>query len=580
MGAGQVVEELIGRSVKDFQVVRLLAADATGATCEARHLSTKRRAIIKFFQPPAGDGGRYRARFDREVAAYFSLSHANLAPLLNYGVDGERPFLIVALIEGESLRKRTRGRPGDGGPAWIEVVNTTIAPVAAALGAAHRAGCAHGAVNPGSIWIADDGGVKLTQMGFASLSARPPTASAAGIGDGADYVSPEQRQGQHPPSPAVDQYALAVVALELLTGRRPEPDAPLDRPAGLPSPAAAVFRRAMARKPADRFPSIEGFVEALVEALAAPTSAMPVAAAPASQRRAATPWLLRGLAIGGLAVALVLSLLAVSLLTTMHGGATTTALVVPSATRGPVATPTPSVRASAPTSVVVWPEPATPIAASPATEPPTPTALPAAGPLAGEWFHNFGQLRLSHTGDRLTGSFGNAFTQATGTLDGTVVGQRFSGVWASAERSGTVEWMLSGDGTTFDGSFVDGDSRRWCGARAGAPFPNGCSFAGAWANRINDGSPCTMTLVRVNLQVTGSYCAGAVDGTITAHAGEPERVMLEGTWTVSDHPPGTFTLYALGYDARQFQGNWIGDALNEWCGWRDGSAAPEQCLAR
>jgi hypothetical protein len=88
-----------------------------------------------------------------------------------------------------------------------------------------------------------------------------------------------------------------------------------------------------------------------------------------------------------------------------------------------------------------------------------------------------------------------------------------------------------------------------------------------------------MTLVRVDLRVTGSYCSGAVEGTITAHAVEPEWVMLEGTWTVAGHPPGRFTLYALGYDARQFRGNWIGDGPNEWCGWRDGSAAPEPCLA-
>jgi hypothetical protein len=216
--------------------------------------------------------------------------------------------------------------------------------------------------------------------------------------------------------------------------------------------------------------------------------------------------------------------------------------------------------------------------AAPPAGTPTPTAAPVVGQFAGEWFHNFGRMRVTQAGATLTGTFDNAFSKAAGTVEGTVEGTRFTGTWASAGASGPVQWTLGADGTTFSGSFTSGRALPWCGARPDQPFPDGCSFAGAWNNQINDGGPCAMQLQRVNVKVTGTYCAGSLDGAIVAHRNNPPLTVVEGTWNVAGIKPGPFTLYLIGFEALQFQGNWRGDTPNEWCGWRATSQPPSPCL--
>ena len=201
----------------------------------------------------------------------------------------------------------------------------------------------------------------------------------------------------------------------------------------------------------------------------------------------------------------------------------------------------------------------------------------ATGPFGGEWYHNFGQMRLMQTGSRVSGTYNNAFTGASGFIEGSVAGNGFTGQWTSRGASGPIEWRANPDNQTFDGFLHGGADNRWCGARPGIAFPEGCSFAGAWIDQVIDRSDCPMTLRRVNLTVTGTYCNGSISGVITFAPGAPVT-LLDGTWTVSGSPPGAFRLYLLGYDGRQFQGNWMGDGPNQWCGWRAGALEPSPCL--
>jgi hypothetical protein len=184
---------------------------------------------------------------------------------------------------------------------------------------------------------------------------------------------------------------------------------------------------------------------------------------------------------------------------------------------------------------------------------------------------------LRQTGSQVTGTYQDAFTNATGTVTGTIAGNAFSGLWASGGRSGAITWTLGADGKTFDGFFIDGAIRRWCGARPDQAFPEGCSYQGDWINQVTDRNDCPMRLTRVNLSVRGVYCRGAVEGTIT-YRGEDQTTVLRGAWDVPGSPPGTFTFYLRGFDALQFQGHWRGDTPNEWCGWRAGSSPPSPCL--
>ena len=116
----------------------------------------------------------------------------------------------------------------------------------------------------------------------------------------------------------------------------------------------------------------------------------------------------------------------------------------------------------------------------------------------------------------------------------------------------------------------------WCGARSNQPFPDGCSFAGAWLARLDDAPPCPLRLTRTNLTVTGTSCQGSINGTITGATGSLQTV-LTGTWQAASGETGAVTLYLAGFDARQFQGTVTGSRLGAWCGWREGASPPTPC---
>jgi hypothetical protein len=248
----------------------------------------------------------------------------------------------------------------------------------------------------------------------------------------------------------------------------------------------------------------------------------------------------------------------------------------PSTIRVPTVTPSAPVASDFPTSTTVPPTPIPPATPTRMVVP-SPTLAPAGVAMDGAWFVNFGTLHLRQAGTQIVGTFQNDFTNEPGTLEGALTGHTFRGTWSSAGASGSVEWAFDDTGTTFDGQATGAETHTWCGARSDQPFPDGCSYAGVWINRVTDQSDCPMTLQRINLSVRGSYCRGAVAGTIT-YTSDPVQTVLEGTWDVPGFPPGPFTFYLSGYDARQFQGNWRGEGIDEWCGWRADAEPPSPCL--
>ena len=179
------------------------------------------------------------ARNRREVLTLAALSHPGLVTVYDVGDDHGRAYFVMQLIEGDTLAQRIRR-----GPLPLGDVIALGAALADALAYVHRRGVVHRDVKPGNVLLDADGRAHLSDFGIAAVrDAAPVTAAGMVIGT-ASYLSPEQVRGESV-SPAVDIYALGLVLIECITGRREYPGNALEAavarlhrrpmvPAGLP----------------------------------------------------------------------------------------------------------------------------------------------------------------------------------------------------------------------------------------------------------------------------------------------------------------------------------------------------------
>jgi serine/threonine protein kinase len=304
-----------------YRLEALLATGGMGEVWAAHDLLLDRSVAVKVLGPAFAGDGRAAERLRREARAAGRLEHPGIARVLDLGEDGGLPYLVMELLEGESLAERV-GRDGAMAPAEAARV---VAAVADALEAAHRAGVVHRDVKPGNVFLGADGSVKVLDFGIASAAGEAALTTGDLIGTAA-YLAPERALG-HRATPAADVYALGVVLYELLAGRRPfeagsdielamahvhARPTPLAQAApGTPPLLVAACEQAMARDPSSRPPS----AAALARLLRAPAPTGPatrplpaVGAGPARSRRR------------GLLVALVLVAAALAALPALAGG--------------------------------------------------------------------------------------------------------------------------------------------------------------------------------------------------------------------------------------------------------------------
>src|ERR671936_1325766 len=221
-----------------------------------------------------------RERFMREALAAARLSgEPNIVTIFDIGEWHERPFIVMEYLSGGSLDDRIQKdgaqQPGQA-LGWLE-------EAALALDAAHRNGVVHRDVKPANLLLDRDGDVHVADFGIASAAGLDSLTITGTVLGTAGYLSPEQARGEAA-TEASDRYALAVVAFELLSGRRPfendsmtaEASAHVNTPVPsiyelcehLPLELDPVFRKALAKNPDVRFPDCTEFVACLRQAVA------------------------------------------------------------------------------------------------------------------------------------------------------------------------------------------------------------------------------------------------------------------------------------------------------------------------
>ena len=326
-----------------YRSPKRIATGGMGEVYRATDSTLGRAVAVKLLAERYSRDDAVRQRFTREALAAARLSgEPHIVTIFDVGEHAERPFIVMEYLSGGSLDQQIRkGGAQEPGQAleWLE-------QAAQALDSAHRHGVVHRDVKPANLLLDRNEAVHVADFGIASAAGMDSLTMTGTVLGTAGYLSPEQAQGDRA-TPASDRYALAVVAFELLSGRRPfenesmtaEAAAHVNAPVpsiadicdGLPGELDSVFRRALAKDPSARFDTAAEFVAslraALDEAAGTTRSFKPVAAAaptppadrarPRYRRRPAEPrpfgrWaLLAALlalgAVGGAVAAIVLT---------------------------------------------------------------------------------------------------------------------------------------------------------------------------------------------------------------------------------------------------------------------------------
>ncbi|MDP9491172.1 MAG: serine/threonine-protein kinase [Actinomycetota bacterium] len=261
-----------------YRDVEHVAHGGMGDVYRATDTELGRTVAIKVLADRYSDDQGIRRRFTHEAQAAARISgEPNTVTIFDVGEWEGHPYIVMEFLEGGTLENRLKTQ----GAQDPSDVLRWLAETAVALDAAHAAGIVHRDVKPGNLLLDGRGEVRVADFGVASavgLDSMTMTGTVLGT---AGYLSPEQAKGERATS-ASDRYALGVVAFELLTGERPfAADSPTAEAAAhvhapipslsdrsdLPHELDPVLQRALAKDPAERYPSSVDFVAALRDAL-------------------------------------------------------------------------------------------------------------------------------------------------------------------------------------------------------------------------------------------------------------------------------------------------------------------------
>ncbi len=270
-----------------YRLRRPLDAGGMGAVWVAHHEDLGIDVAVKFVQPDVRDHERSLSRFRREARAAARLKSPHTAQILDYGIDGDLPYIAMELLEGHHLGIELE-RHAPMPPARVAEL---IGQAAKGLAEAHDAGIVHRDVKPANLYLARVAGeelVKVLDFGIAKVLFADATGEHVATETGTllgspRYMSPEQASGD-PVDHRSDLFSLAAVAFEALTGRRlftathlgslvlqvtkaRVPPLETVRP-GLPPELDAFFVQALAVNPDVRFRDARSFAEALRSACA------------------------------------------------------------------------------------------------------------------------------------------------------------------------------------------------------------------------------------------------------------------------------------------------------------------------
>ena len=266
---------MIGKQIGRYKITEKLGEGGMAEVYKAFDTRLERDVAIKILKLNGNLSEEFLKRFELEARTLAKLNHASIVRILDYGVTGDQPYIVMEYLPGGSLKNRL------GEPMPYQEACQLLAPIARGLTYAHQHGIIHRDIKPGNILFADSGTPMLADFGIAKVMELDETIDLTGTGMGMgtpEYMAPEQGLGTAVDF-RTDIYALGTVLYELIVGKKPyQADTPmgvlyqhayhpLPRPRktlpDLPIDMEALILKAMAKDPKDRFSDTASFAAAL-----------------------------------------------------------------------------------------------------------------------------------------------------------------------------------------------------------------------------------------------------------------------------------------------------------------------------
>ncbi|MBN2499738.1 MAG: protein kinase [Anaerolineales bacterium] len=267
--------DLIGHTLGGYQIVEQIGKGGMAMVYKAYQPSLDRDVAVKILPAYYADQDEsFLKRFKREARAIAKLRHPNILMVMDYGEQGEIPYLVMEYVPAGTLKDRL------GKPLPLDEMVMLLDQIAKALDYAHSEGVVHRDVKPSNVLMPKPDWALLTDFGLAKMVGGSfMTQSGMTVGTPA-YMSPEQGRGEKVDHRS-DIYSLGIILYEMATGGVPytaetpmavvvkhivEPlPMPMDKNPELPEDVQRIILKALAKDPADRFQKAGEIVEALIK---------------------------------------------------------------------------------------------------------------------------------------------------------------------------------------------------------------------------------------------------------------------------------------------------------------------------
>jgi serine/threonine protein kinase len=241
---------LAGEVVSHYRILDGLGGGGMGLVYRAEDLKLGRQVALKFLPEESAKDPAALGRFEREARSASSLEHTNICPIYEFGEHEGQPFLVMQLLEGQTLRELISSAGIGKPPLQLDSLLDLAIQIADALDAAHKKGIIHRDIKPANIFITNEGQAKILDFGLAKLArsvtegtgesegdtrdgdlrgttseiappeAVDPSLSRTGVAMGtAGYMSPEQVHGEKLDA-RTDLFSFGLVLYEMATGKR------------------------------------------------------------------------------------------------------------------------------------------------------------------------------------------------------------------------------------------------------------------------------------------------------------------------------------------------------------------------
>jgi serine/threonine protein kinase/Tol biopolymer transport system component len=324
---GQVMALTIGTQLGSHEITALLGKGGMGEVYRARDLKLKREVAIKVLPEEFARDTDRVARFQREAEVLASLNHPNIAGIHELAEANGSRFLVLELVEGETLADRIAR-----GPIPVEETLTIAKQICEALEAAHERGIIHRDLKPANVKLTQDGKVKVLDFGLAKAMEHTSTSAALShsptllsgtmggmiIGTAA-YMSPEQAKGRSVDRRS-DIFAFGCVLFEMLSGEPAFPGEDVTEilgrvvtaepdwsklPPALPPAIQRLIRRALKKDVRQRLGDIHDAKLDIEDAVNAPARPAEAKDSTIGKKRGASAWTIAAAALFALTIAVL-----------------------------------------------------------------------------------------------------------------------------------------------------------------------------------------------------------------------------------------------------------------------------------